>query len=74
MLGNLDMIVNASKSDYTEIAELAGVDVGLFVESSLARGGCFWSERYRVPIPGVINHGKKIDILDFVSGVKEMKS
>lgn len=74
MLGNLDMIVNASKSDYIEIAELAGIDVGLFVESSLARGGCFWSERYRVPIPGVINHGNKVDVDYFVKGVGEMKS
>lgn len=73
MLQGNDMVTGAKKSDYKLIAQTAGVDVGLFVESSLARGGCFWSERYMVPIPGVIKHGRKIGISDFVSGIKAMK-
>lgn len=60
-LQQCDCIIGGSKSDYQNIAKIANVDIGLFTESSLIRGGCFWSERKNIPIPGVIKGSRIIE-------------
>lgn len=72
-LNALDMVRNATTKQYKEIATLSNVDIDMFVESSVARGGCFWSAKYQIPIPGVLNHGNCIETKDFINRLKEMK-
>jgi hypothetical protein len=73
MLNQNDMIKNATVKQYTQIAELSGIDVDFFVESSVIRGGCFWSHRYKIPIPGVLSVGNLIPVNKFIENLKVIK-
>lgn len=73
-LNQHDMITGATPSQYKQIAKISGVDPLFFVESAIARGGCFWSDRYNIPIPGKLSHGKTMEVNEFINRLKAMKS
>lgn len=69
-LEQCDCLVGGSKSDYKEIAVISGIDIDFFVENAIIRGGCFWSDRKNIPIPGIIRGGKIIRSEVFISLLK----
>lgn len=73
MLCMHDMVIGASKSQYLEIAKTCDIDEGFFVENSLVRGGCFWSSRYKIPIPGKLDGGNRISAELFIERLKNTK-
>lgn len=68
-----DMFVGGSEKQYKEIARLSDVDIKFFTEVSLLRGGCFWSERFKMPIPGILMSGTKINHADFFDRLKNTR-
>lgn len=73
-LSNYDMFVGGTKRQYQDIAKESGVDAGLFVENALIRGGCFWSERYKIPVPGILSNGYQLKHSEFILRLKISKA